>query len=89
MIRKMNPNNIIDLCELPKDVLLGASMISVTGNEELLIENFKNIIEYQEDNLLIQCKKYQIRITGKHIGIELYTKEELKIKGRISEIKFL
>ena len=51
MKMKLNPNNIIEACELPKDVFLGASIISVTGNDELLIENFKNIIEYQEDRL--------------------------------------
>lgn len=86
---KMNPNNIIEACELPKDVLLGAPIVSVTGKEEVVIENFKNIIEYEETHLLIQCKKYRIGIEGKNLRIETYTKEELRIKGNISEIKFV
>jgi len=86
---KTKPNNIIETCELPKDVLLGASMISVTGDEEILIENFKNIIEYKENSLLIQCKKYQLQIEGKNLYIEIYSKEEMKVKGIIYEIKFL
>lgn len=82
-------NKIIDTCQLPKDVLLGASIISMTGNTDILIENFKNIIKYQTDLLLIQCKKNRIQITGKNLKLEQYSKEELKVCGIILEIKFL
>ena len=89
MNKKVNANHIIDALELPQDVLLGASMISVTGDEEIFIENFKNIIEYCENSLLIQCKRYQIQIVGKKLWVEVYSKEEMKVKGMISEIRFL
>lgn len=88
-MRKKIKNNIIDASELPKDVVLGASVFTVTGDDEILIENFKNIIEYKEDTLLIQCKKYQVLVKGKNLYVELYTKEEMKIRGDIYEIKFL
>ena len=52
-------------------------------------KNFKNIIEYKENSLLIQCKKYQLQIEGKNLYIEIYSKEEMKVKGIIYEIKFL
>lgn len=82
-------NKIIDTCQLPKDVLSGAAVISMTGNTELLIENFKNIIKYQSDILILQCKRNQLQITGKNLNIEFYTNEEIKIIGNISELKFL
>lgn len=82
-------NRIIDTCQLPKDVLSGAFILSMTGNNELLIENFKSIIKYQPEVLILQCKKNQIQINGKGLIIELYTKEEIKVAGHISEIKFL
>ena len=80
---------IIDNCRLPKDVLLGASIISVTGNTDILIENLKNIICFQPDCIILQCKKNQIQIKGKCLKIIYYTKEEIQINGWISEIKFL
>ena len=90
MNKKLLDNaKIINSCQLPKDVILGASIISITGNRDLLIENFKNIIKFQPELLIVQCKKYQIYITGKNLIIEIYTKEELKVVGEISEIKFL
>ena len=91
-MKKHEPNlstKIIDTCQLPKDVLLGASIISMTGNTDILIENFKNIIKYQTDFLLIQCKRNRIQIQGKNLQLEQYTKEELKVRGTIQEIKFL
>ena len=82
-------NKIIDTCQLPKDVLSGAAIISMTGNTDLLIENFKNIIKYQPDTLILQCKKNQLHIVGKNLTIEFYTNEEIKITGYITELKFL
>lgn len=82
-------NKIIDTCQLPKDVLSGAVIISMTGNTEILIENLKNIIRYQSDIIILQCKKNQIQIAGKNLFIEFYTKEEIKVTGYISELKFV
>ena len=79
---------IINTCQLPKDVFLGASLISVTGNSEAFIENFKNIIKYSQEEITIQCKRYQVGIVGEKLSIECYSKEELKITGNIMEIKF-
>lgn len=82
-------NKIIDTCQLPKDVFSGAAIISMTGNTEILIENFKNIIKYQTDTLILQCKKNQLHIIGKNLTIDFYTNEEIKITGHISELKFI
>ncbi len=79
---------IVNTCQLPKDVIWGASLISITGNNEIVIENFKNIIKYQPDFISIQCKSYQINIIGNKLMIDIYTKEEIKICGNITEIKF-
>ncbi len=90
MKNKETPLNakIINTCQLPKDVILGASIISITGTGELIIENFKGIIKYHPDLIIIQCKKYQVNIIGNNLMIEMYTKEELKVIGTIFEIKF-
>ena len=79
---------IADYCELPKDVVLGAPILSLVGNRQLQIENFKNIMEYTEEHIQIQCKNYILCILGKRLLISCYTKEELSICGKIDEIKF-
>ena len=80
--------NIINTCQLPKDVIWGASIISITGTNELIIENFKGIIKFHPELIIIQCKNYQVHIIGNNLMIEMYTKEDIKIIGTIFEIKF-
>ena len=80
--------NIINTCQLPKDVIWGASIISITGTNELIIENFKGIIKFHPELIIIQCKNYQVNIIGNNLMIEMYSKEELKVIGVIFEIKF-
>lgn len=92
-MKKLNDDQayeqLINVCQLPKDVFLGASIISMTGNRELHIENFKNIIRYLPEQILIQCHKQKLLIVGRHLGIAFYSKEEMKIIGEILEIKFI
>lgn len=90
-MKKKNINlteKFTEYCELPKDVLLGAPILSLVGNSKLEIENFKNILLYTENEIQIQCKNKCILILGKNLLISSYTKEELSIIGKIDEIKF-
>lgn len=73
---------------LPKDLLLGAAILTFTGQNEAYIENHKGIIEYTDKILKIQTKTCKILITGNDLLIEYYNNEELKLKGRFSEIKY-
>lgn len=73
----------------PKDILYSLPNIKLIGNEELCIENFKSIIEYKEDRLLIRMKKNNMLIIGNNLCISKYSKDELIICGLIKEIKYL
>ena len=79
---------IADYLQLPKDIVLGASIITALGNHELWIENFKGIIDYTEESILLQGKKYRILIKGKGLKITYYTKEEIKIYGLITDVSY-
>lgn len=73
---------------LPKDLLLGAAILTLTGQNEAYIENHRGIIEYTDKLLKIQTKTCKIMITGSDLTIEYYTSEEIKINGRFNEIKY-
>ena len=79
---------IVDCLDLPKDILLGASIITALGNRELVIENYKGILDYKEECILLQGKHYRIQIKGKRLRIAYYTKEEMKICGCITEVAY-
>lgn len=79
-------DNVIRAFELPADLAYGSVLLSVTGRNEVLIENYKGILEYKDDHIRIQAKDCRILFTGKHLQIEYYTNEEMKIKGFVEQI---
>lgn len=73
---------------MPKDVVLGASLITVLGTKEVCIENYRGILEYTESLIRIQTKEKLIRVSGKHLQIEYYTNDEMKVTGNIYSLEF-
>ena len=67
---------------MPKDVVLGASVVTVIGNGEISIENYRGILEYTGELIRVQTKKGQIQVHGKGLQIEYYLNDEMKITGR-------
>lgn len=75
--------------ELPKDVVLGVPILTITGQQDLVIENHRGIIEYTNVLIRIKTKNRQIKITGNSLKIIYYTNDELKITGYINTVEYL
>ena len=87
--KQVNKKEIIaDQCGFPKDVILGAPILSMVGNHEAIIENFKNILNFTECMIAVRCKEEVIEIQGRDLTISFYSKEELRIKGRIEAVYY-
>ena len=86
--KKSGRELLTDSLKLPQDMVLGEFKLSMTGNRELFIENYGGIAEYGEDAILLQTKGDILKITGKHLTIEYYTNEDMKISGIIANIQF-
>ena len=74
---------------MPKDVVLGASVVTMLGRNEVSIENYRGIIEYTDTLIRVQTKSGQIRLTGKRLQIEYYTNDEMKVTGALHTLKFI
>ncbi len=85
---KKNENGLWDKLQLPKDITHGSFILTAIGNEELYIENYKGILEYNENCIRIQGKNTYILIEGRHLKIDHYTEEDMLIKGRIMSIQY-
>jgi sporulation protein YqfC len=73
---------------LSEDVVLGAAIVTVLGNHEVCIENYRGIVEYTDSLIRVQTKSFQIRLSGKNLQIEYYTNDEMKIVGKLYGIEF-
>ena len=82
-------NRLSELSELPKDVVLGIPMLTMVGQMELNIENYRGIIEYTDSLIRVHTKDGQIRVNGKNLKVEYYTNDEMKVNGHIVSIEYV
>jgi sporulation protein YqfC len=73
---------------LPADILAGAPIITATGRNELCLENYKGIIEYNGNLIKVQTKLCKICIEGKQLNILYFTEDEMRITGYIQAIYY-
>lgn len=81
--------NVTDALELPKEVMLNLPLISLTGKEELSIENYKGIMEYGEETIRVNTAAGTIKIQGKELLLKQLTAECIVITGAILRVEFV
>ena len=80
---------IVESLKLPKDTMLGAAIVTVTGNREAFIENYKGIVEYTTESIVLQGKNCKICFEGRRLSIDYYTNEDMKISGSIDAVRYI
>lgn len=80
--------SIAEKLDLPKDIALGEIKITMYGNCEAFIENYRGLLEYTDTKILLQGCKRQLCITGVRLCIRYYTNEDMRIVGCIEEVRF-
>lgn len=81
--------SVINTLQLPKDVCMGALRVTLTGNREAWIENYRGILEYSDQVILLQAKTCQVCFEGNRLSIDYYTNEDMKISGCICGVRYL
>lgn len=88
-VNKTKTDKLLDSLQLPKDILRGDMRITLTGNREVWIENYKGLLEYTNQSIILQGKSCKVQFEGKCLNIDYYTNEDMKLTGRILCIKYL
>ncbi len=85
-----NPKElIVESLRLPKDTMLGAAIVTITGKQEAFIENYKGILEYTTESIVLQGKNAKICFEGSSLSIDYYTNEDMKISGSIDTVRYV
>jgi sporulation protein YqfC len=80
--------SVVDHLDLPKDLMLGDSILKIAGNREIYITNYLGILGYERESILLQAKHGRIHITGTYLVIASYSGDEMKIQGCVQTISF-
>ena len=87
-MKKEKLNRIDKMLELPKEVYSNMPKISIMGFDEMLIENFKGILEYEEFYIKISTYIGIININGYNLNLENMTNDDIKVTGKIESFEF-
>ena len=65
--------------------MFGDFIITLTGNCEAYIENYRGIVSYDENKISIQGNHVILNICGCDLAVDFYSQESMKIKGKIKK----
>ena len=86
-MKKQRKNRMDKMLEIPKEVYSNIPKLSVTGFEEMVIENYKGILEYEEFFVRISTHIGIININGYELKLENMTNDDIKVNGKIENIE--
>ena len=70
---------ITDQFGVPKDLTMGAAVLTVTGRSEAYVENYRGIIEYTDQKIRLHTKTCQMTFCVVQLNIDFYTVYEMNI----------
>lgn len=85
-MRRRKYSRIDKFLEMPKEVCSNVPKFTITGFEEILIENYKGILEYEDFFVRINTHIGIININGFGLKLETMTNDDIRVTGKIESI---
>lgn len=74
------------LLEMPKEVYSNQPKLTITGFDEMIIENFKGILEYEDYYIRISTHIGIINVNGYNLNLQAMTNDDIKVTGKIESM---
>lgn len=74
--------------EMPAEIVSNEPKITIIGFNEMLIENYKGILEYEEIYIRINTHIGIININGFNLNLEQMTENDIMVTGKIDSISW-
>ena len=76
-----------DILEIPKEIYTNIPNFIITGFEDMIIENYKGILEYEDYYVRVITYIGIVNIHGFNLRLEKMTEDNIKIIGKIESIE--
>ena len=83
----MKKKRLDKIIEIPEEVYSNTPKITITGFNEIILENYKGILEYEEFFASISTYIGVVNINGYNINLEKMTNDDIKITGKIESVE--
>lgn len=85
-MKKKNYRKLDKLLEMPQEVCSNTPKFTITGFEQIIIENYKGILEYEDFYVRISTFIGIVNINGFKLKLETMTNDDIKVSGKIESI---
>ena len=83
----MKKRRLDKILQIPEEVYTNVPKITITGFSEIILENYKGILEYEEFFASISTHIGTVNINGYNLNLEKMTNDDIKITGKIESIE--
>jgi len=80
---------VSSVLDLPKEIVLNLPLVTLVGNEDLSIENYKGVIEFTDEKVRLSSSAGIIKIEGKGLYLKKITAENILLGGKIIKFEYL
>ena len=81
-----NKQKIKNFLKKPKEIISNIPKITIVGSNEMLIENYKGILEYEEFFVRVNTYIGIINVNGLNLNLNQITEDDIIITGKIDSI---
>ncbi len=85
-MKKRDLRKIDKILEMPRELYTNEPRLTIVGFNEMIIENYKGILEYEEYFVKISTHIGIININGFNLKLEQLTGDDIKIMGDIESV---
>ncbi|MGM9520959.1 MAG: YabP/YqfC family sporulation protein [Oscillospiraceae bacterium] len=92
-MRKKKSTGILEktaeIFDLPGEAAAGLPRITITGTGRAHVENHRGLLEYSDQQIVVNAGSMMIRIKGEKLNIAAMSDMELVVTGKIAAAEFL
>ena len=86
--KNIRSNKINKLFEMPQEIISNETKITIMGFNQMIIENYKGILEYQDFFVRINTYTGNININGFNLYLKEMTQDDIMVTGKIESIEY-
>ena len=74
---------------LTGEAVAGLPRLELTGDRELYLENYKDILSYSKEEICVDGGQWMLRLTGQNLEIKALREKELRLFGWIHSLELV
>lgn len=75
-----------EMLEMPKDLISNCSKITSYNDNQVIVENYKGILEYTDEKIRIKTPGKILCLNGEKLFINAITENDILIEGKFHNV---